>query len=91
MKRIFKVTAIIVLFCVMVVGTTIVATAANYYSINTSSTKWTTVGDASDGFNRKVRIYNHNLSLSRSDVRMLGKKGNNKIRRCSALRTPFLI
>ena len=76
--RVLKSTVIMTLLMALVVGITMPALAAGnntYYSIDTN-TKWKTVAKSTNGFDCKVRIFNHNAAVARSDVKMLGKNGN---------------
>lgn len=81
-KRSMKLFAVIAIMLVAIMGTTVVAHAAETYNGTiVTSTTWKTLASSTTGFNRNVTVFNSStgtdgLGILRADIRMLGKNGN---------------
>lgn len=81
MKKAVKSTTFIAVLLVAILGTTMVASAANSYKGTVvTSTSWTTLATSTTGFNCNVAVFNSStgtdgLGILRADIRMLDRSG----------------
>jgi len=76
MKKGLKVTILLAVLIVGIIGTSTVAFAGENFKRVTVSTQWTTIASTTGGFGCNIKIKGDLMTLgARIDVRMLGKDG----------------